>query len=186
MRTLKWMTLFMAVATMSVFTGCDKDEDKKDDSENGKDPVVTEITGTYSGKVTVSALGAPMGENDAIASLEKTDSTYSLVLNDLIVNPPFEGSEMEIGDVTFENVIITNGKFVGEYEISVTVNLPPALSQMVGGMETMELPVSLVSGTVAENNMQFTLSVTVPKVMPNPETGEGQDLVVSVDFNGNK
>ncbi len=145
MKTLRWMTFFAAMATLSLFTGCDKDDDNN--TTDSEEPVAAEIAGTYSGKAAVTASGMSMGENDAVASLaEETGSTYSLVLNDLVVNPPFPNSEMEIGDVTFENVSITDGEFVGEYNISVEVDLPQTLSDMVGGMEKMTLPVSLVSG----------------------------------------
>ena len=161
MKTLKWMMLFMAVATMPLFTNCSKDDDDKTSAD---------VSGIYTGKIANAS-----GENDTTAELAKSDTNYSLSLKDLKISA-MGGMDLAIGDVTIPNVTVSNGKLSGGNETSVEVSLPPALAGMNGGVADATFKVSLKSGNVSDNNLKFTLTIdNIPKMGS-----------IDVNFNGNK
>ena len=164
--------LFMAVATMPVFTSCDKDDDKKGNG-NGNGA----IGGTYTGTISVIT-----GNSDATANLTKISDKYSLTLMDLkIATPPApiptNGAIIEIGDVTIENITISNGQLSDGDEISVPVTLPEGLLGLPGVTGTeITLKVALTSGAIVKDNLKFALKVSdVPMIQ-----------TVDVMFDGNK
>ena len=156
----------MAVATMSLFTNCSKDNDDNGGDDNNK-PTVTDVSGTYIG--TISAMGE---SSDVTSVLEKTDDNYSLSLTNL--NIAAMGMVIEIGDVTIPNVTVSGGKLSGGDKISKEIPLPPALVAM-SGMETAIVDVTLTSGEVVGNNLKFELNVYVIVMEMN----------VPVNFDGN-
>ncbi|MDR1729875.1 MAG: calycin-like domain-containing protein [Prevotellaceae bacterium] len=169
MKTLKWMTLLMAIATMPLFTGCSKDDDKNDgDGSGGGEQTATDVSGTYDG--TISAMDE---SSDATSVLKKTDNSYSLSFTNL--NIAAMNMIIEIGDVTIPKVTVSSeGKLSGGEKISKEVTLPPALVAM-SGMETATVDVTLTSGEITGNNLKFELNVFVVVMNMN----------VPVNFDGN-
>jgi len=162
MKTLKWITFFMAVATMSLLTSC-----SKEDAEKIIDP-----TGTYKGKIT-----ALTEKSDATVVITKTDGNYSLLLEDLKLLAM--GVEIVIGNVTITNVVISNGQLSGGDVIPVIVTLPSSLLTMAGLEEpkvTLEVSLKPGYGVVGLNNLVFILVVDKVPVMTK----------VEVSFDGNK
>ncbi len=148
----------MAVTTMTLLTSCD----------NGDK--TTDVTGTYNGKITVL-----IEKSDAVAELKKTNNSYSLLLEDLNITAP-GGIVIPIGDVTINNVTVTDGKLSGGEEQEIDVTLPPALAMMPGGAAEVTVKVSLTNGVVLDKNLKFTLTVSNVPVMQQ----------VTVIFDGNK
>ena len=159
MKSLKWMMLFMAVATMPLLTSCD-DKDNEGD---------VDVTGTYTGTIT-----ALLDSSNATAVVAATGNNYSLTLTDLRISAM--GFVIPIGDVTIANVKASKGKLSGGETISVEVTLPDDLAGMAEGATKIPLDVSLKSGIVSGKNLKFTLSISNVPVMG----------AVEVDFNGNK
>jgi len=163
MKTLKLMMFFMALAATPLFTSCG------DDDKNP--PAPADPSGFYAGTITALSASNPAG-----AVVEKTGDTYLLSLEDLALTP-FPNATIDIGDVTFTDVAYDNGALSGGSQLQVEVTLPDALLSMPGVTSPeLTLGVALASGTVAGDNLKFTLTVSNVPVMNS----------VSVSFDGNK
>jgi hypothetical protein len=152
MRKLTWIMLSAAIASMSFFTSCDKD----------KDNTPTGIAGTYEGKTTITMLG----DTTATAVLEKKSDTYTLTLKDFVVKTPF--AALEVGDVAFAGITQANTKLSGNGEETIDVALPPVLSAMVGGLESIPVKVTFSEGTIVANALEFTINVDLSAIAAIP------------------
>jgi hypothetical protein len=162
MRKLQWIMLSAAIASMSFFTSCDKDDDKKPSTDLTDSTSVVDLSGTYEGKTTITLLG----DTTATAVLEKKSDTYTLTLKDFVVKTPF--AALEVGDVSFAGIAQANTKLSGNGEETIEVALSPVLSAMVGGLESIPVKVTFSEGTIVGKALEFTLNVDLSAISAIP------------------
>ena len=162
MRNLKLMLFFMTVAMTPFFTNCSKDKNE-----------TVDVSGTYTGTIKIDVIGVETP--NSIAVLTKTGEKYTLQLQNLNfdLSTMIPSTIVAIGDVSITNVAISNGILSGGDEKSIDVTLPPALAAMAGATE-VTVKVSLVNGTISDNNLKFTLIVNdVPAITTVPVSLDG-------------
>ncbi len=163
MKTLKWMMLFMSVATMSLFTSCDKDDDKGDketiDTYKGDLSIDGTMTIVIPGTTTpiVNPIG-PENLPNQLIEVTKSSTTNKITVKNLTI--PGMSS---IGDVTIEDVVITpssNGFDIQPDDFEITVIGSPATVTVnsgiiQNGILDLDLTITAMSGT-ANVNVTFT------------------------------
>lgn len=151
-------TLVLASAALIGLTSCEKD----------KALTVDDVTGTYSGQMTVS-VGETPGEPaaDEIIISKVSENAVSITIEDFTFM-----EVINVGDVTLSNCTLTAA---GEDSFTISGSETLTLSPM--GME-MTADVSITSGTIDASTVSLDLSIAAEML--------GAPINVTVNFEGTK
>ena len=150
--TLKWTMMVLSIMGLTTFTSCDNDDDKGPET-----PKLTEVNGSYSGKMTY-AIATPEGKADA--------------------TPPTEDEAVDV-NVKVANDTITFDKFPAD--ALVTAIMGDAAPSIIEGLEDISYKVGFKG---AFNSANDSIALTMdPKPLAIKYTmGEGESAVtITVD-----
>lgn len=178
--TLKWTMMVLSIMGLTTFASCDNDDDKGPET-----PKLTEVNGSYSGKMTFS-VAAPETQMNIASETEGTDVDVK-VANDTITFDKFPADALITAVVGEENApaiieavgdIAYKVGFEGAFNTandSIALTLDPKPLQIKysagEGESAMELTVEVTieapeKGTYAlkQQNLKFKLNATEAKV----------------------
>ena len=155
-------TLVLASAALIGLTSCEKD----------KALTVDDVTGTYSGQMTVSVGDTPAEPaNDEIIISKVSDNAVSLKIED------FSFMTFNVGDVTLSNCTLTPA---GEDSFTLSGSETLNLSVNLGEMSIpLTAEANITSGTIDAANVNLSLSISTSAM-------GAAAMEVTVTFEGTK
>lgn len=155
-------TLVLASAALIGLTSCEKD----------KALTVDDVTGTYSGQMTVSVGDTPAEPtNDEIIISKVSDNAVSLKIED------FSFMTFNVGDVTLSNCTLTPA---GEdsFTLSGSETLTFSLGSVMNQSVSITAKVTITSGTIDASTVSLDISIAAELM--------GMPMDVTVEFEGTK